>query len=122
MEPQKPGNSPAPGPEVVKKQRFAKERTAHRVRSWTVQNAMKGVLGRVFADAAERILDSANPREKSLTEGCVRCSEDERGHSEHDEEAQVPRWKSREPVCRRISMRQYASSPRKVVTLFHPST
>ena len=34
-----------------------------RVRSWTVQNEMKSVLGRVSADAAERILDSANPRE-----------------------------------------------------------
>ena len=51
-------------------------------------------------------------REKNLKEGCVRCSEDERGHSEQDEGAQVPRWKSREPVCQRISMRQHASSPR----------
>ena len=34
-----------------------------RVRSWTVQNEMRGVLGRVSAGAAERILDSANPRE-----------------------------------------------------------
>ena len=33
-----------------------------RVRSWTVQNEMRGVLGRVSAGAAERILDSANPR------------------------------------------------------------
>ena len=31
-----------------------------RVRSWTVQNEMRGVLGRV---SAGRILDSANPRE-----------------------------------------------------------
>ena len=37
-------------------------------------------------------------RDKNLKEGCVRCSDDERGHSEHDEEAQVPRWKSRKPV------------------------
>ena len=36
-----------------------------------------------------------------------------REHSERDEGAQVPRWKSREPVCRRILMRQYATSPRK---------
>ena len=28
--------------------------------------------------------------------------QDERKHSEHDEGAQVPQWKSREPVCRRI--------------------
>ena len=48
-----------------------------------------------------------------LKEACVRCSEDERGHSEHDEGAQVPRWKLREPVRQNTSMRQYASSPRK---------
>ena len=30
-----------------------------------------------------------------------------------DEGAQVPWWKSRQSVCRRIQMRQYASSPRK---------
>ena len=34
-----------------------------RVRSWTVQNEMRSVLGRVSAGAAGRILDSANPRE-----------------------------------------------------------
>ena len=51
--------------------------------------------------------------ERSLTVGCNRCSEDQREHSECDEGAQVPRWKSMEPVCQRISMRQYASSPRK---------
>ena len=39
--PQKPGNSPEPGPEVVKRQRVAKERAAQRVRSWTVQNEMR---------------------------------------------------------------------------------
>ena len=52
-------------------------------------------------------------KDKSLIEGCVRCSEDKKEHSEREEEVQVPRWKSREPVCERISMRQYASSPRK---------
>ena len=31
-------------------------------RSWTVQNEMRGVLGRVSTGAAARILDSANPR------------------------------------------------------------
>ena len=41
-----------------------------RVRSWTVQNEMRDVLGRVSAGAAGRILHSANPR-KNLTEGCV---------------------------------------------------
>ena len=34
-----------------------------RVRSWTVQNRMRSVLGQVSSGAAERILDSANPRE-----------------------------------------------------------
>ena len=34
-----------------------------RVRSWTVQNEMRGVLGRVSTGAAGRILDSANLRE-----------------------------------------------------------
>ena len=63
MEPQKPGNSPRPGSDVVKRQRVAKERAAQRVRSWTVQDEMRGVLGRVSAGAAGRILDSANHRE-----------------------------------------------------------
>ena len=63
MKPQKPGNSPRPGPEVVKRQKVAKERAAQRLRSWTVQNEMRNVLGRVSAGAAGRILDSANPRE-----------------------------------------------------------
>ena len=58
MEPQKPGNSP----EVVKRQRVAKGGAAQRVRSWTVQNEMKDVLGRVSTSAAGWILDSANPR------------------------------------------------------------
>ena len=63
MEPQNPGYSPGPGPEVVERQRVAKERAAQRVRSWIVQNDMRGVLGRVTAGAARTILDSANPRE-----------------------------------------------------------
>ena len=40
-----------------------------RVRSWTVQNEMRGVLGRVSAGAAGRILDSANSGDKNLKEG-----------------------------------------------------
>ena len=63
MEPQKPGNSTGPGPEVVQRQRVANEGAAQRVRSWTVQNEIRGVLGRVSTGAAGRILDSANPRE-----------------------------------------------------------
>ena len=62
MEPQKPGNFPGPGSEVVERQRVAKERAAQEFRSWTVQNEMRGVLGRVFAGAARRIFDSDNPR------------------------------------------------------------
>ena len=61
MEPQKLGNSPGPGPEVVERQRVAKEQAAQRVRSWTVQNEIRDVLGQVSAGAA-RILDSANLR------------------------------------------------------------
>ena len=61
MEPQKPGNSPGPGPKTVKRPRVGKERAALRVRSWTVHNEMRGVLGGVSAGAAGRILDSANP-------------------------------------------------------------
>ena len=63
MEPQKLGNSSRSGPEVVKRQRVAKERAAQRVRSWTMQNEIRGVLGRKFAGAAGKILNSANPRE-----------------------------------------------------------
>ena len=66
MEPQKPNNSPRPGPEVVKKQRVSEERAAQRVRSWTVQNQMRGVLGRVSTGAAGRILNSANPKDTEL--------------------------------------------------------
>ena len=103
-----------PGTEIVKRQKTANERATQRVRSCTVQNEMRGILGRVSASTAGRILDSANSREiRSLTEDCVRCSEGEREHSKQDVEAQVPRLKSREPVCQRIRMRQYASSPRK---------
>ena len=65
MEPQKPGNSPRPGPEIVKRERerVAKERAGQIVCSWTVQNKMRGVLGRVSASATGKILDSANPEE-----------------------------------------------------------
>ena len=62
MEPQKPGNAPGPVPEVVERQRVAKERAVRRVRSCTVQNEMRGVLGRMTTGAAGRILDSANSR------------------------------------------------------------
>ena len=63
MRPQKPGNSPGPGSEAVERQKIAKERATQRVRSWTVQNEMRGVLGRVSASAARKIFNSANSRE-----------------------------------------------------------
>ena len=63
MEPQKPANFPGSGPEIVKRQRVAKERAAQKVRGWTVRIEMKGVLRRVSADAAGRIIDSANSEE-----------------------------------------------------------
>ena len=59
---QKPGNSQGPGPEFAERQRAAKERAAQSVRSWTVNNEMGGVLGRVSAGAAGRILESANSK------------------------------------------------------------
>ena len=60
--------APRPGLEVVKRQRVAKERVVQKVRSWTVQNEMRGILELVSASAAGRILDFANPEEMSLTE------------------------------------------------------
>ena len=63
---------------------------------------MRNVLGRVSAGAARGIFDFVNPRDKSLTVSCVRCSVDERGHSERDEGAQVSQWKSSKLVCQRI--------------------
>ena len=63
MEPQKLSNSPRPEPENVERQRVAQERAVQRVRSWTVQNERRSVLGRVSAGAAGKILDSANSEE-----------------------------------------------------------
>ena len=63
MRPQKPGYSTGPRPEVVERQKIAKERATQRLRYWTVQNEMRGVLARVSASAARRIFDSANSRE-----------------------------------------------------------
>ena len=63
MEPQKLGNFPGSGSEVVERYIVAKVRAAQKVRSWTVQNEMRGVLGRVSTGAEGRILDSANPTE-----------------------------------------------------------
>ena len=61
MNPQKPENFLKPGPRIVERQRVAKERAMQKVLSWTMQNEMRDILGRVSAGAARRILDSANP-------------------------------------------------------------
>ena len=63
MRPQKPGSSSRPGPKVVQRRKIAKEQVTQKVRSWTVQNEMRDVLGRVSASAVRRIFDSANSRE-----------------------------------------------------------
>ena len=63
LEPQKPGNCPGSGTEIIQRQRVTKERVVHRVCGWTVQNEMRDVLRRMTAGAAARILDFANPRE-----------------------------------------------------------
>ena len=54
IEPKKPGNFSGPEPEVVERQRVAKKRAEQRVRSWTAQNEMRSVQGRVPAGAARR--------------------------------------------------------------------
>ena len=95
LEPQKSGNSTGPGTEFVERQKIAEERATQRVRSWTAQNEMRGVRKRCRKDSRS----CQFYRDRSLKEGCVRCSEGERAHSEHDVEAQVIRWKSRKPVC-----------------------
>ena len=55
--------TPGSGAEVAEQQRVVKERAAQKVRSWTVQNEIRGVLGRVSTSTAGRIRDSANARE-----------------------------------------------------------
>ena len=44
MRPQQPENSLEPGPEIVERQKIAKDQATQRVRSWTVQNEMRDVL------------------------------------------------------------------------------
>ena len=47
----KSGNSPGPEPEIVERQRVAKERAAQRVGSLAVQNEMRGVCRRCIKDS-----------------------------------------------------------------------
>ena len=65
IESHKAGNSPGLGPEVIERQKVTKSER-RRVRSWTVQNEMESVQGRMSTGAARRLLDSANPREIEL--------------------------------------------------------
>ena len=102
MESQKLGNSPGPGPEVTRRQRAAKEQAVQRVRSWTVQNEMRGVLRRVSAGAGGRTRDSANSRDKSLTVGCARYSRDERSTASVTRKHKFLGGNRRNLVCRRI--------------------
>ena len=43
------GKLPRLGSEIVERQRVAEMQVAQRVRCWTVQNEMRGVLGRMTA-------------------------------------------------------------------------
>ena len=63
MKPQKPGYFSGPEPKLVERKGVTKERVAQKVRSWTVQNEMRSVLGRMTAGTASRILNSANASE-----------------------------------------------------------
>ena len=45
VELQKPDNPPRSRPEIVESRRVAKERAPQRIRSWTVQNEMRGSAG-----------------------------------------------------------------------------
>ena len=46
------GKLPGPESKIVERQKVAKERATLKVRSWTAQNEMRGVLGRMTAGAA----------------------------------------------------------------------
>ena len=63
MEPQNQGNSSRPGPEDVEKKEVVKEREVPRVHSRTMQNEIRGVLGRMTASAARMILAFSIPCE-----------------------------------------------------------
>ena len=52
VESQKPGKSQGSGPEVVERQRIAKEQADQRIHSWTVQNEMRAVPGQMTAGTA----------------------------------------------------------------------
>ena len=102
MEPQNPGSSPGPGPEVREKQKVAKEQATQRVRSWIVQNetSCPGSDDRMRCINDSRFYRFL--RDKNLTEGYIRCHKDEKGNSERNQETQFPQRKLRGRVCRRV--------------------
>ena len=68
-------------PEMIERQRVAKERAPLRVRSWTMQNEMRGVLGRVFAGAGWKILDSTNFSEIKVQQKATSVTMEAREHT-----------------------------------------
>ena len=52
------GQLPRPASEVFQRKGFANKRAAQRVRSRTVQNEMRDVLGRITTAVAQRFLHS----------------------------------------------------------------
>ena len=80
------------------------------------QNELKGVLGQMTTDSEQRILDSANSREGIVLQKAVSVTVKMR----EDTASATRKYKFlrrlRGPVCRRIYMRKYAYSPRKVST------
>ena len=95
MEPQKQENSLKPGSEAMRKsrQRVRCEESVAGSAQWDVP----------WSDDRRRCTKDPQffqfLKDKSLTEGCVRCSEDVRGYNERDEGTQVPQWILKEPSC-----------------------
>ena len=85
MEFQKPGNSPRPGPEIVETE-VAK--SDWREESVVGQCRMRWEVSMVKWPQVLHEGLSILERQEFKT-GCVRCSEDERGHNECDEEARI---------------------------------
>ena len=52
MEPQKPSNFTGCRPEIIERHRVVKKQAVQRVRNWSVQNKMRGVLDQMAAGGA----------------------------------------------------------------------
>ena len=92
------GSFSRPGPEVAEIKGVANKRAAQRVRSSTVQNEM-----RCPGSSNHRLCTKDSQfykflRDKSLAQGCVRCTEDDREHNERKEELRDFQWILRQPV------------------------